>query len=322
MRERGVDSVAMEVSSHALALGRVGGLVFDVAAFTNLSRDHLDFHHDMESYFAAKASLFTADRSRCGVIGVDDEWGRRLATQASVPVVTVGADGPADWTRTDDASAGEIRTGLRPTAGDPVKLQLALLGHVNLANAALAYVTLVVAGIDATAAAAGIAALAAIPGRMEPVSAGQAYVALVDYAHTPEAVRAVLAEARQLAAPGGRVLVVLGCGGDRDREKRPLMGAAAAAGSDFAVFTDDNPRSEDPAAILDAMRAGAPADARVLVEPDRRRAIAAAADLAREGDVLVVAGKGHEQGQEIAGEVFPFYDRDELRAAIERRGAS
>jgi UDP-N-acetylmuramoyl-L-alanyl-D-glutamate--2,6-diaminopimelate ligase len=314
MRERGVDSVAMEVSSHALALGRVDGLTFDIAAFTNLSQDHLDFHGDMESYFAAKAALFTPQHSRHGVVTIDDEWGRRLADQAGVEVTTIGVM-TGDWRRTDVGGL-DRQTRLEPPSGPPVVLGTGLFGEVNAANAALAYVSLAVAGVDPGQAAAGIAGLALIPGRMEQVDAGQPFLAIVDYAHTPDAVQRLLAEAHNLTGPDGRVLVVLGCGGDRDRDKRPLMGLEAARGSDLAIFTNDNPRSEDPAAILDAMHSRVPADARVLVEPDRRRAIEAAVRTARPGDVVVVAGKGHELGQEIAGEVFPFDDREVLRSAI------
>ena len=192
-----------------------------------------------------------------------------------------------------------------------------MLGGINLRNAALAYVVLAEAGVDAAQARDGIASLDVVPGRLERIEAGQPFLAVVDYAHTPGAVAAMLDDARKLADPGARVLVVLGCGGDRDRDKRPLMGAAAADGADLAVFTNDNPRSEDPAAILAAMQQGVPSSARVLVEPDRARAIDAAVSLARPGDVLVVAGKGHEQGQETAGVVAPFDDRVVLRNALD-----
>jgi len=317
MRERGVDAVAMEVSSHALALDRVAGTEFAVGVFTNLSQDHLDFHVDMDDYFDAKAQLFAGGLARRGVVMVDDEWGRRLARQSAVPVVTVGAT-DADWTVAESRQAG-VGSVARLVAPDGTvhDIEVSLPGRFNVANAALAYVVLLEVGVGADDAAAGIAGLAAVPGRMERVDAGQPFLALVDYAHTPDAVTSLLEEARLLTGDGGRLVVVLGCGGDRDRGKRPKMGAAAARGADLAVFTNDNPRSEDPQAILDAMLSGA-ADgrARVVVEPDRRAAIALAAAGCTSGDVLVVAGKGHEQGQETAGVVVPFDDRDVLRATL------
>ncbi|HVX69292.1 MAG TPA: UDP-N-acetylmuramoyl-L-alanyl-D-glutamate--2,6-diaminopimelate ligase [Mycobacteriales bacterium] len=322
MKERGADAVAMEVSSHALALGRVDGVVFDVAAFTNLSQDHLDFHCDMDDYFNAKAQLFTPAHSQRGVVCVEDRWGERLVLEATVPITTTGTASNVDWARIEEvpataASRGSVR--LARSDGQDVVVGCSLLGRVNLANAALAYLVLVAAGIDDQAALAGVAGLADVPGRLERIDAGQPFVALVDYAHTPDAVAAVLADARAIADPGARVLVVLGCGGDRDRQKRPLMGQAAALHADFSVFTNDNPRSEDPAEILAAMQRDVPPGSRVLVEPDRTRAIEAAVGMARAGDVLVVAGKGHELGQETAGVVVPFDDRVVLRDAIATR---
>jgi UDP-N-acetylmuramoyl-L-alanyl-D-glutamate--2,6-diaminopimelate ligase len=321
MRERDVDAVAMEVSSHALALGRVDGITFDIAAFTNLSQDHLDFHLDMADYFAAKAALFTPARATKAVVCIDDKWGRRLAGEASIPVITTGRDRDAAWRRTDDVDEGAAggHTRLVDPDGNHHDLACRLIGRVNLTNAALAYVTLVTAGIDPDRAREGIAALSSIPGRMESIAAGQSYVVLVDYAHTPEAVATLLADARRLTAPAGRVLVVLGCGGDRDRAKRPAMGAAAATGADLAVFTNDNPRSEDPAEILAAMREGVPAGSDVVVEPDRRVAISHAVSRAKPGDVVVIAGKGHEPGQEIAGQVIAFDDRVVVRDAVMAR---
>ena len=319
MREESVTDVAMEVSSHALALDRVDGTVFAVAGFTNLSQDHLDFHADMEDYFAAKARLFTPQLSRRGVVGVDDAWGRRLAHEAGVPVTTIGTT-DADWMLVDEAvaAAGGSVT-VRAPDGDEHRLDVNLPGRFNVTNAAMAFVVLVEAGVAAADAARGIAALRNVPGRMERIDAGQPFTVLVDYAHTPAAVTALLAEARTMAGGDGRVLVVLGCGGDRDPGKRPLMGAAAAAGADIAVLTNDNPRSEDPDAILDAMRRGAlGSDGKgdVVVEPDRRKAIARALDTARDGDVVVVAGKGHEQGQEQNGVVQPFDDRQVVRETL------
>src|SRR4051794_6020978 len=295
MRERAVDAVAMEVSSHALALDRVAGTSFAVAAFTNLSQDHLDFHRDMDDYLAAKARLFEPALARDGVVDVDDVWGRRLAAGAGVPVTTVGlAD--ADWVRADESvTAGGGTVTLVAPDGERHVLRVRLPGRFNLANASLAFVVLVAAGVPADAAAAGIASLPAVPGRMERVDAGQPFTALVDYAHTPEAISALLAEARGLVVEGGQVIGVLGCGGDRDQAKRPLMGAALAAGADRGVLTNDNPRSEDPAAILDAMLEGARRAGRtagLVVEPDRRRAIEWAVAQAGPGDVVVIAGKG------------------------------
>lgn len=325
MRQRGVDAVAMEVSSHALALGRVDGLTYDVAVFTNLSEDHLDFHTDMEDYFAAKASLFTPAHSRAGVVDVDDEYGRRLAGQATVPVVTVspaGAD--ADWRVADAVLDG---TGSRFTllgpAGQRLEAGTALVGEANLADAALAVVALVVAGVDPHAAASGVAGCPGVPGRMERVGEPDAAgpLAFVDFAHSPDSLERLLATCRRLVAPGGRLVVVIGAGGDRDPYKRPAMGRIAARDADVAVLTSDNPRSEDPAAILAALRAGADEieGSTVAVVPDRREAIEHAVSLTGPGDVLVVAGKGHEQGQEVGGVVHPFDDRLVLAETL--RGA-
>ena len=319
MRERGVDAVVMEVSSHALSLDRVTGTTFAVAGFTNLSQDHLDFHRDMDDYFTAKAQLFTAELSRRGVVVATDEWGSRLAATASIPVVTIGVTG-GDWSIAGESATsdgGSVR--LVAPDGRLHDVQVRLAGRFNLRNTALAYVILLELGVSPEDARMGIASLAAVPGRMERVDAGQPFVAVVDYAHTPEAVTSLLDEVRAVISPGARVVVVLGCGGDRDRGKRPLMGAAAARGADVAVFTNDNPRSEDPLAILDAMLGGArtvTAGGRVVVEPDRRAAIAVAVGECRPGDALVVAGKGHEQGQDAGGVVVPFDDRSVLRDAL------
>jgi UDP-N-acetylmuramoyl-L-alanyl-D-glutamate--2,6-diaminopimelate ligase len=273
----------------------------------------------MDDYFAAKARLFTPELSRSGVISVDDAWGRKLAAAAAIPVRTVGSvEGGWRWSDVRPIGMQNEVTLTSPDGGQE-RLNVSLPGRFNVANAALAYVALVTAGIDPDAARDGIASVVRVPGRMERVDAGQPFVAMVDYAHTPEAVALLLAEARALAAPHGRVVVVLGCGGDRDQGKRPAMGAAAARGADVAVFTNDNPRSEDPAVILDALVAGATevaSDAVVEVEPDRRAAIGLAVAECRPGDVLVIAGKGHEQGQETAGRVVPFDDRDVLRSCL------
>ncbi|WP_432059071.1 UDP-N-acetylmuramoyl-L-alanyl-D-glutamate--2,6-diaminopimelate ligase [Streptomyces sp. S1] len=322
MRERGVEAVAMEVSSHALVLGRVDGCVFDVAVFNNLSPEHMEFHSDMEDYFRAKAGLFTPERSRLGVVNLDDAYGRRLAKEAGVPVVTFSAEGraDADW-RAEDLVLGShdsTFTAVGP-GGERIAATAPLPGPFNVANTLAAIVTLAAAGLDPEAAAEGVAAVPGVPGRLERVDAGQPYLAVVDYAHKTDAVESVLRSLREVTE--GRLHVVIGCGGDRDVTKRGPMGAAAARLADTAVLTSDNPRSEDPLAILTAMLAGAadvPAAERgeVLVLADRAAAITAAVTRARPGDTVLVAGKGHEQGQEIAGAVRPFDDREVLRAAL------
>ena len=308
MVERGTEAVAMEVSSHALALGRVDGVLFDTAVFTNLSQDHLDFHATLEDYFAAKASLFTAARSRRAVVDVDDEHGRRLLIDPQIPTSTYGESGQWRATQVELRADGSSFTLVGPDISVPASVQLP--GAFNVANAVGALACLIVAGVPVPDAVAGIASLPGVPGRMERVDQGQAFTALVDYAHTPEAVSTLLSTVRRLTS--GRVLVVLGCGGDRDSRKRPLMGRAAVDGADVAVLTSDNPRSEDPLVILEQMsQPGA------LVEPDRRAAIERAVREARPGDVLVVAGKGHETGQDVGGTVTPFDDRDVLRQALQ-----
>ncbi|MEW5351281.1 UDP-N-acetylmuramoyl-L-alanyl-D-glutamate--2,6-diaminopimelate ligase [Streptomyces sp. 16-176A] len=323
MRERGVEAVAMEVSSHALVLGRVDGCVFDVAVFTNLSPEHMEFHSGMEDYFQAKAQLFTPARSRLGIVNADDEYGRRLAEEASVPVVTYSAEGhpDADW-RAEDVQVGPMDSTFTVTGPEGVRINARspLPGPFNVANTLAAIVALAAAGLDAQTAADGIAAVPGVPGRLERVDAGQPYLAVVDYAHKTDAVESVLRALRKVTK--GRVHVVLGCGGDRDRTKREPMGAAVARLADTAVLTSDNPRSEDPLAILAAMLQGAasvPAHERgeVLLFEERAAAIAAAVARARPGDTVLVAGKGHEQGQDIAGVVRPFDDRQVLREAIQ-----
>jgi len=329
MVERGVTHVPMEVSSHALALGRVAAARFAVGAFTNLSQDHLDFHTDMEDYFAAKARLFDG-RAAAEVVCVDDEWGRRLVGPDTITVsAPAGGAAPAadaTWRAVDvhvDPTGGQTFRALGPDGLDlPVTLRLP--GAFNVGNALLALACVHAAGIDPALAVPGISATG-VPGRMERVDRGQDFVAVVDYSHKPAAVAAVLDTVReQLRRAGGdgRVAVVLGCGGDRDTAKRPIMGAEAARRADLLVITDDNPRSEDPATIRAAMRTGAlavPAAERGEVREvgDRRQAIAEAVRWARPGDVVVVAGKGHETGQEIAGVVHPFDDRQVLAEAID-----
>ncbi|MER6492363.1 MULTISPECIES: UDP-N-acetylmuramoyl-L-alanyl-D-glutamate--2,6-diaminopimelate ligase [Streptomyces] len=324
MRERGVEAVAMEVSSHALVLGRVDACVFDIGVFTNLSPEHMEFHSGMEDYFQAKAQLFTPKRSRLGVVNLDDEYGRRLVKEASVPVVTYSAEGhpDADW-RAEDVRVGPMDstfTVLGPK-DERITARSPLPGPFNVANTLAAIVALAAAGIDPQTAADGVAAVPGVPGRLERVDAGQPYLAVVDYAHKTDAVESVLKALRKVTE--GKVHVVLGCGGDRDTTKRGPMGAAVARLADTAVLTSDNPRSEDPLAILATMLQGAasvPVHERgeVQVFEDRAAAIAAAVARAQPGDTVLVAGKGHEQGQDIAGVVRPFDDRQVLREAIQK----
>lgn len=324
MRERGVEAVAMEVSSHALVLGRVDGCVFDIAVFTNLSPEHMEFHSDMEDYYRAKAQLFTPKRSKRGVVNVDDEYGRRLAREATVPVVTYSAEGhpDADWQATD-VHIGPMDSTFTVMGPEGVRIaaKSPLPGPFNVANTLAAIVALAAAGLDPQTAADGIAAVPGVPGRLERVDAGQAYLAVVDYAHKTDAVESVLKALRKVTK--GRLHIVLGCGGDRDKTKRAPMGAAAARLADTAVLTSDNPRSEDPLGILATMLAGAasvPAHERgeVVLFEERAAAIAAAVARAHPGDTVLVAGKGHEQGQDIAGVVRPFDDRQVLREAIQK----
>jgi len=323
MAERGVTAAAMEVSSHSLALGRVAGTSFDVAVFTNLSQDHLDFHADLEDYFRAKASLFMPPVH--GVVNIDDRHGRRLASSALVPITTFSAAGKneADWRAVDVRSGADGSTfRVIGPGGVEADVSAGLAGVFNVANALGALVALVEAGVRLEDAVAGIAACPGVPGRLERVpAAGLDITAFVDYSHKPGAVEAVLRSLRPVTR--GSLVIVLGCGGDRDRAKRPMMGAAAASLADVAILTSDNPRSEDPLAILAAMLDGVlsvpPAiRARVIVEPDRAAAIAQAVALAAPGDVIVIAGKGHETGQYVAGAVLPFDDRKVTAAALER----
>jgi len=322
MREEQVEACAMEVSSHALVLGRVDGVVFDTAVFLNLGRDHLDFHSDVEDYFLAKAALFAPDRARRAVINVDDEHGRALVdlVAGKVPTTTFSTSGrPADWRAVNirPHRSGTDVDVLGPD-GRAIPMSVPLPGAFNVSNALAVLAALSATGFDADELAAGIAESPGVPGRMENVDAGQEFTAVVDYAHKPDAVTAVLSALRPVTP--GRLIIVIGAGGDRDHGKRPLMGEAAAKLADLVIVTDDNPRSENPAAIRAAVLDGATVGPGVSIEiGDRREAIVHAVAIARRGDTVVVAGKGHERGQEIAGEVHPFADRAELEAAIAGR---
>jgi UDP-N-acetylmuramoyl-L-alanyl-D-glutamate--2,6-diaminopimelate ligase len=312
----GTRALAMEVSSHALVLGRVDGIRFDLAAFTNLSPDHLDFHGGMDEYYDAKARLFTTQRCSRAVINVDDPWGRRLAAGTEVAHVTYGLSAGATWTARDiraDA-AGSAFAAARGDLVLPVRVRAP--GVFNVANALAAVVLLVEAGHEPQAAAAALDAFGGVPGRMEVVPGGGGTV-IVDYAHTPDAVERALLAIRPLTQ--GKIWCVIGCGGDRDFGKRPAMGRIAAELADHVLITDDNPRSEDPAAIRAAVLAGALAVAGADVREigDRADAIAAAIRAAAPGDTVMILGKGHETGQEVAGVIHPFDDRQIARDLLE-----
>jgi UDP-N-acetylmuramoyl-L-alanyl-D-glutamate--2,6-diaminopimelate ligase len=321
MAERGLRAVAMEVSSHALKLHRVAGTAFAVGAFTNLSQDHLDFHSDMADYFAAKAMLFDG-RARRELVMIDDEWGRRLVRPGTVTVSAEGAT--ADWRaeRIETAPDGATRFQVHGPDGLSFPAGCRLPGRYNVANTLLAFAMLGQLDVQLPAIAPALAA-AQVPGRMERVDGDQPFLAVVDYSHKPAGVAGALQALRPLTA--GRLIVVLGCGGERDQAKRPVMGRVAAELADLLVVTDDNPRGEDPAEIRAAMLAGARAvpagqAAGIVEEGDRRRAIEKAISLAGPGDTVLVAGKGHETGQEVAGTMLAFDDVTVLREALSAQG--
>ncbi len=315
--EAGGQAAAMEVSSHALAQERVAGLSFRAAVFTNLSRDHLDYHGTMEAYFSAKCRLFEEHMAAGGhrILNVDDPWGARLAGEARPGDITYGLEGGA-------VTAREVRHDLEGTSfrlvlpGAAFPLATRLVGPHNLSNTLAAAGAALAMGVEPAAIRAGLEGAPPLPGRLEPVPAGLPFSVLVDYAHTPAGLRAVLGALRSAGAE--RVVVVFGAGGDRDRGKRAPMGAAVGELADVAVVTSDNPRSEDPAAIAEAVAAGVrSAGAEPLVELDRRRAIARALEMARPGDVVLIAGKGHEQEQLVGDRRIPFDDR---RVVLELAG--
>jgi len=313
MREELIDVCAMEVSSHAMVQGRVDGFAFDVAVFLNLGRDHLDFHKDIEDYFQAKAALFTPEHARRAVINVDDKHGRRLLGETPLQVTTFSTDGrAADW-RAVNIRPHRLGTELDVLGPDGLELGLSvpLAGVFNVSNALAVIAALSEIGYDPAVLAAGIANCSGVPGRMERVDVGQPFTAVIDYAHKPDAVAAVLKALRPVTA--GRLIMVLGAGGDRDHGKRPLMGEVAAREADILIVTDDNPRTENPAAIRAAVLAGAENGVATVIDiAGRREAIAEAVTRARTGDTIVVAGKGHERGQEIDGVIYPFDDREVL----------
>lgn len=320
MRTRGIDTVVMEVSSHALELARADAIRFDVAAFTNLSQDHLDFHGDMEGYFQAKRRLFTPERARHGVVNISDDAGRRLAEESGIPVTTVGVNNDADLSavllqQSETGSEVDIVEG-----GTRTRVVLPLAGSFNVENAAVAFAVCRHLSIGSDVIAEALGSFVPLPGRMQLVDPRADVAVIVDYAHTPAAVEIVVEAVRSMAT--GRVTAVLGAGGDRDHEKRPHMGMSAARHADLTIVTTDNPRSEDPATIADAVARGARSvpDAAVEVVLDRTEAITRAIANADPGDVVLILGRGHEQGQEIMGEIIPFSDVTVARGVLHDLG--
>ena len=316
--DRGLDAAAMEVSSHALAQHRLNGCRFRIAAFTNLGRDHLDYHKTMENYFLVKAGLFNREFAQAAVVDVTERWGRRLADMAAPEIDVIEIDQRHVELLAADRNSSRFRW-----RGQTVTLPLA--GAFNRYNAVIAAEVAVALGMSPTDVAAGLTHAAQVPGRFEPVRAGQDFTVIVDYAHTPDALHAALQAARNLTER--RLIVVFGAGGDRDRGKRSEMGTVADQSADHVIVTSDNPRSEDPGQIIDEIVSGM-SRAPDMREPDRRLALRRAVSMARRGDTLLVAGKGHETSQTIAGCEFEFDDRvvvgEELRSLLEgcRRGGA
>ncbi len=315
MRDSGADAVAAEVSSHALELGRVSGTRFAVAAFTNLTQDHLDFHGHMEAYGAAKRRLFTDYTVENAVINIDDEFGRSLADEVSVPLTKVGADGDFLVVEMRTTAGGSEFTLVE--RGRHHRLATKVIGSFNVQNVAIAVGCGDALGLEMDEMLDAVPRLAGVPGRFELVSEGRDPRVIVDYAHTPASVASAVSAGQQFSE--GRVIVVVGAGGDRDAEKRVGMGSAAAS-ADLVVVTSDNPRTEDPAEIAASVAEGVPEERR-LVELDRRKAIEHAISVAGEADVILILGKGHETGQEIGGNIYPFDDRDVARDVLGRAGS-
>ena len=314
-----VRSLAMEVSSHGLALHRLNGARFAAVGFTNLSQDHLDFHGDMESYFQAKAKLFTHEFSEKAFINIDDTYGARLAESIQIERFSLSTKDPrASWSVIDcEPILAGYRLRLRGPGGILIESEIPLLGAHNVENYLMAVALAVDSGVDPLVIQELSPRLSGAAGRMERIDLGQPFLAFVDYAHSPDAVERVLHALGENVS--GRVIAVLGCGGDRDRTKRPLMGEALSNGSDVAIFTSDNPRSEDPAAILSEMTSGVRVEEPSRIEIDRREAIRYAISLAGEGDAVIILGKGHEKGQYFADRKEEFDDRIEVARAIEDR---
>ena len=326
MRERHNLNVVMEVSSHALALNRVEGTKFSVVAFTNLSHDHLDFHKTMENYYQAKSRLFKYGFSEKAIINIDDSWGKRLFEETEIEKISISThDQKANWRIIDSSladpsssSKSVVELTIAGPGGILLSIATPLMGDYNSANVLMALALAVESGIDPLSAANALSNAKGAPGRMESIELGQRFTAVIDYAHSPDAVSAALKAVR--SSTKGRIIAVLGCGGDRDAAKRPLMGQALISGADLAIFTSDNPRSEDPLSILNQMHEGIKLTENHFVIVDRSEAIKFAIENAKESDCVLVLGKGHETGQEIMGKISPFDDKVELKNAIKSAG--
>lgn len=318
MVEQGCKNLVMEVSSHAIDQGRIKGAKYEVVAFSNLTQDHLDYHLSMENYFQAKANLFATEYAKAAVINIDDSYGKKLSKQVKIPVVTVSRkESTADlYLAKAEIKNGLYQVEIKSKSGESLSENFALLGDYNLDNLLLAVAIVSSAGLSLDKIASTISKLQSVPGRLESINAGQKFTALVDYAHTPDAVERVIATVK--SATSGKIIGVLGCGGDRDASKRSLMGHALFNGCDLAIFTSDNPRSESAEAILKQMTAGIDLGKKGLVEIDRKSAINLAVENAQSGDVVLLMGKGHESGQEVNSVVTPFDDRVELAESIKR----
>ena len=319
MRERHVRNLVMEVSSHAISLNRMKGSHLSFLGFTNLSQDHLDFHNTMEEYFQVKASLFTYEYGGSAFINIDDPYGARLASNCELPVTTLARLNPKALWHFVHIYSGLQGSGIaiRGVGGILIETTTQLRGDYNLDNLLMAVAIAYECGVDPLDMAAIIPRIAGPVGRLEAIDLGQPFGALIDYAHSPDAVESVLKSARSFSSH--RIIAVLGCGGDRDASKRPLMGAALQRGSDVAIFTSDNPRSENPATIISQMQEGLTLKAQSIAIEDRASAINYAVEIAEPGDVVLILGKGHEKGQDIGGVVTPFDDRLVLARAIEAK---
>jgi len=318
MVEQGCKNLVMEVSSHAIDQGRIKGAKYEVVAFSNLTQDHLDYHLTMENYFQAKANLFVTEYAKVAVINIDDSYGKKLSKQVRIPVLTVSRkDASADWY----LAKAEIKNGfyqveIKRKTGESLRENFALLGDYNLDNLLLAVAVVNSAGLPLDKIASTISKLQSVPGRLESIKAGQKFTALVDYAHTPDAVERVIATVKSLT--NGKIIGVLGCGGDRDASKRSLMGHALFNGCDLAIFTSDNPRSEPASKILQEMMADLDLNDKGITIENRGEAIEFACQSAEESDCVLILGKGHEVGQEINGVVHPFDDRQVLIKSIQK----